>query len=98
RAQYGGRSHRRRMDTTTTTSVASTIIISNVQFNANGHPSSEVEAGVTSITITDSGDGEDIPLSAPVQMTMRASVAKTSFSTPLCAYYNENTGRWEEDG
>ncbi|CAN0192654.1 unnamed protein product, partial [Ectocarpus sp. 13 AM-2016] len=73
-------------------------MISNVQFNANGHPSSEVEAGVTSITITTSRDGEDIPLSAPVQMTMRASVATTSSSTPLCAYYNENTGRWEEDG
>ncbi|CAN0347946.1 unnamed protein product, partial [Ectocarpus sp. 13 AM-2016] len=51
RAKYRGRSQRRRMDTTTTTSVASTIMISTVQFNANGHPSSEVEAGVTSITI-----------------------------------------------
>lgn len=41
---------------------------------------------------------QDILLSAPVQMTMRASVAATSSNTPLCAYYNETTGSWEEDG
>ncbi|CAB1100229.1 unnamed protein product [Ectocarpus sp. CCAP 1310/34] len=42
--------------------------------------------------------GEDITLSAPVRMTMRASMATTSSKSPSCAYYNELTGLWDEDG
>ncbi|CAM9342946.1 unnamed protein product, partial [Ectocarpus sp. 12 AP-2014] len=87
---------RRRMDLIATASAK--IMIANLQFSANGRPSSQVDAGVSSITITTSSEGQDIALSAPIRMTMRASMATTSSNSPSCAYYNEATGLWDEDG
>ncbi|CAM9247691.1 unnamed protein product, partial [Ectocarpus sp. 12 AP-2014] len=94
----GRNMERRRMDSIATASTTSTIMIASLQFSANGSPSSQVHAGVSSITITTSSEGEDITLSAPVRMTMRASMATTSSNSPSCAYYNEITGLWDEDG
>ncbi|CAM9462230.1 unnamed protein product [Ectocarpus sp. 4 AP-2014] len=87
---------RRRMDSIATASAK--IMIARLQFSANGRPSSQVDAGVSSITITTSSEGQDIALSAPIRMTMRASMATTSSNSPSCAYYNEVTGLWDEDG
>ncbi|CAM9178731.1 unnamed protein product [Ectocarpus fasciculatus] len=96
--EYGRIMQRRRMDSIVTASDTSTIMIASLQFSANGSPSSQVDAGVSSITITTSSEGEDIALSAPVRMTMRASIATTSSNSPSCVYYNEITGLWDEDG
>ncbi|CAM9220320.1 unnamed protein product [Ectocarpus sp. 12 AP-2014] len=87
---------RRRMDSIAIASAK--IMIASLQFSANGRPSSQVDAGVSSITITASSEGQDIALSAPIRKTMRASMATLSSSSPSCAYYNENTGLWDQDG
>lgn len=41
---------------------------------------------------------QDIPLSAPVAMTMKASVASEEEQLPSCSFFNENTGSWESEG
>lgn len=48
---------RRRLDSIATAATA-TVAIASLQFNAKDRPSNEVDAGVTSITITASGDDE----------------------------------------
>ena len=40
---------------------------------------------------------QEMLLSAPVTITMKASLNST-LDTPWCAYYNNETKKWEEDG
>lgn len=44
--------------------------------------------------------GQDVPLLAPVRITMRASVSSGShkLSVPTCSYYNEDVGAWDAAG
>lgn len=53
-----GRNPCRRRLQSTSTPAAATVTISSMQFNAYGSPSSATEAGVTSITVTKTSDGE----------------------------------------
>lgn len=39
---------------------------------------------------------QDIPLAAPVLVTMKASVSEAQL--PSCSFLNENTGRWDSEG
>lgn len=41
---------------------------------------------------------QDIALSAPVRMTLRASATVASNLVPSCVYYNEGTGSWDTAG
>lgn len=40
---------------------------------------------------------QDIPLAAPVTISLRASVVSVA-KLPSCSYYNEETGRWDSSG
>lgn len=53
----GRYAYRRRLQSTSTADTT-TVTIANVQFNAYGSPSSVAEAGVTSITVVKTSDGE----------------------------------------
>eukprot|EP00903_Cladosiphon_okamuranus_P018201 g16743.t2 len=88
---------RRRLDSVLAAST-STIIVTDAQFNINDSPSSAIDAGATSITVTSTGGGEEIVLSAPVRMTLRASAAVASKVVPSCVYFNENAGSWDTAG
>lgn len=76
-----GRSPCRRRLQATLTPATATVTISSVQFNAYGSPSSAAEAGVTSITVTTTSDGEvrnNVPLfKAPVVRSKRAELSST---------------------
>ncbi|CAM9935318.1 unnamed protein product [Scytosiphon promiscuus] len=64
-----------------------------------GRPSNEVDAGVTSITITTANDDQgEVTLSAPVRMTMRGSMGGTTSRLPSCVYYNDDAGSWDTAG
>lgn len=41
---------------------------------------------------------QDVALSAPARMTMRASVDSPARNIPSCSYYNEEIGSWDESG
>ncbi|CAM9093541.1 unnamed protein product, partial [Hapterophycus canaliculatus] len=89
---------RRRLDSSDT-AATSTVAIANFQFNARGPPSNEVDAGITSITITTSSDTEDdFALRAPVRMTMTGSMSATLPKLPSCVYYNDDAGAWDTGG
>ncbi|CAM9419179.1 unnamed protein product [Pylaiella littoralis] len=90
-------SSRRKLNEVDSTS-PSTIVVAHLLFSANGGPSSSVDgAGVTQIKITSTSSGEQIPLAAPVAMTMKASVTSEA-QVPSCSFFDENTGRWDSEG
>ncbi|CAM9232454.1 unnamed protein product [Ectocarpus sp. 6 AP-2014] len=90
------KSSSRRLNSVSSTST-STVVVTNQLFNANDRPSALVNGGVTQIKVSSTGDGEDIALAGPVQLTMRASMT-SSAQLPSCSYYNEDTGRWDSEG
>ncbi|CAM9646533.1 unnamed protein product [Scytosiphon promiscuus] len=88
---------RRRLESIAT-ATPSTVAVATVQFNAKGRPSNEVDAGVTSITISTPSDDQVVSLSAPVRMTLRGSMGTTLSKPPACVYFNENKGGWDNAG
>ncbi|CAM9699138.1 unnamed protein product [Ectocarpus sp. 12 AP-2014] len=90
------KSSSRRLNGVSSTST-STVVVTNQLFNVNDRPSALVNGGVTQIKVSSTSDGEDIALTGPVQLTMRASMASTA-QLPSCSYYNEDTGRWDSEG
>lgn len=63
--------YRRRLQSTSTLAMT-TVTISNTQFNAHGSLSSAAEAGVTSITVTKTSDGEVRSYVPAVNMGVRS--------------------------
>ncbi|CAM9102892.1 unnamed protein product [Laminaria digitata] len=97
KASVRGSIQSRRQLATYEAAATSAVTVGSIEFSVNGRPSKAAEGRVTSVRLTRTDDGNDIPLTAPVTITTRASL-NSALDTPWCAYYNNDTRQWEEDG